>query len=141
MKYKRLIYGFAFAFSFIFSLIYLFVFNVYIPNHEKNETITLYMNQIGLYKEVENAQKIQTSLKAEEIDTYIYKNKDLYVVISGLGDEDDAKANGTMLKNLSYSHILKMVEISDPEIISCVKTQDFEKALELMEYQSQGDGE
>lgn len=140
MKYKTLICGLAFTFSILFSFIYLFIFGIYNPKYQNDEKVTLYMNQIGLYKEIENAQNVKKNLEEKQIRAYIYKNEDLYVVVCGLGSEEEAHNNGETLKNLSYSHILKKVEISDPKMITYVKNEDFEKALELMEHQSQGNG-
>ena len=140
MKIKYLIFTIALTFSFLFSLIYIMLFHSNIPRDEK-EKITLYMNQIGLYKQIENANKSKDALEAQGVKTYIYKNQDLYVVVSGIGEKGTAIENGNTLKALSYSHILKELEITDPTILSYVEEENFEKALELIGNQSQGNAQ
>lgn len=137
MRNKKLVHLFAFTFSILFSFVYLFIFHSYLPL-KTDETITLYMNQIGLYKEESNANKVKTSLNEGNIETYIYKNEELYVVVCGVGEKENAENVGESLKGLNYSYVLKKVEISDRKIINYVKEENFEKALELIGNQSQG---
>lgn len=140
MRYKGLVSMFAIGFSILFSIMYLCVFHYYIPTDENVESLTLYMNQIGLYKEEKNALKVQKDLLAQDVKTYIYKQNDLYVVVSGIGEKKAAESNGETLKKLSYSHILKEYEIHDPSIVSYAKEKNYEKVLEMIGNQSQGDG-
>ena len=140
MKIKYLIFTIALTFSLLFSLMYFMLFRSNIPRDEKYE-ITLYMNQIGLYKQVENANKVKNTLEAQGVKTYIYKNQDLYVVVSGVGEKEDAIENGNTLKPLSYTYILKEFVIEDPTILSYIQEENYEKALELIGNQSQGNAQ
>lgn len=98
------------------------------------------MNQIGLYKNVENAQQVQKELETKSVKTYIYKNNDLFAIVSGVDTKrKKANENGETLKSLSYSYLLKKVSISDEEITSYVKKKNYEKALEMIGNQSKGD--
>lgn len=140
MRNKKLVYLFAFVFSILFSFVYFFIFYSYLPI-KNNEAITLYMNQIGLYKEEENANKVKVSLETKDVKTYIYRNENLYVVVCGVGDKEYVQTIGDTLKELNYSYVLKKVEITDEEICNYVKEENYEEALELIGNQSQGNAD
>lgn len=139
MKNKKLIYGFALSLSLIFSLLYFVAFHFYTPSIAQEKSVQLYMNQIGLYKKEANAQQVANELETHSVKAYIYKNDDLYVVVSGVDTkEKKTNENGEQLKSLSYSYLLKKVSISDGDISSLIEKKDYEKALEMIGNQSKG---
>lgn len=136
MKNKKLIYLFAFSLSFIFSLFYLILFNLRLSS-ENVKPVHLYMNQVGLYKESTNAEKVGADLKNKQLDSYIYKNKDVYVVVSGVSEDKETNSkNGEQLKQLSYSYVLKDVKIQDVKMIDELKKGNVENVLEMIANQS-----
>ncbi|MDD3049373.1 MAG: hypothetical protein PHQ89_05320 [Bacilli bacterium] len=133
MKNKNLIYFFAISLSLIFSIFYLLVFHYYIPSNEDKKTATLYLHQIGLYKEKANAEQMNTDLNANQIIGYIYKKDDVYVVACGVStDEAENKKIEDQLKAHSYSYISKQINVSDDEIAELLNEKSYQKALELI---------
>lgn len=138
MKNKNLIYLFAITLSIIFSVIYLLIFHYYIPSSEEdNKSTMLYLNQIGLYKEKANAEKVASDLQSNQITGYIYKKEDVYVVACGVSkDESESKKIEEQLKALSYSYINKKISIKDDEITELINSKKYQEALELIGNQS-----
>lgn len=138
MKNKKLIYLFAITLSIIFSIIYLLIFHYYIPSSEEdNKSTMLYLNQIGLYKEKANAEKVASDLQSNQITGYIYKKEDVYVVACGVSkDESESKKIEEQLKALSYSYINKKISIKDDEITELINSKKYQEALELIGNQS-----
>lgn len=138
MKNKNLIYLFAITLSIIFSVIYLLIFHYYIPSSEEdNKSTMLYLNQIGLYKEKANAEKVASDLQSNQITGYIYKKEDVYVVACGVSkDESESKKIEEQLKALSYSYINKKISIQDDEITELIDSKKYQEALELIGNQS-----
>lgn len=137
MKFKRWMFIVALLFSLFFSFIYVFLFVSSIPENTDQEVI-LYVNQVGLYKEEENAHKMKNTLQEKGLTMYIYKKEDVYVVLSGVSlDQKDCDENGQKLASMACSYLRKEFKISDAEMISYAKAKQFEKVLELMEHQSQ----
>lgn len=138
MKNKKLIYLFAITLSIIFSIIYLLIFHYYIPSSEEdNKSTMLYLNQIGLYKEKANAEKVASDLQSNQITGYIYKKEDVYVVACGVSkDESESQKIEEQLKALSYSYINKKISIQDDEITELIDSKKYQEALELIGNQS-----
>lgn len=138
MKNKKLIYLFAITLSIIFSIIYLLIFHYYIPSSaEDSKTTMLYLNQIGLYKEKANAEKVASDLQSNQITGYIYKKEDVYVVACGVSnDESESQKIEEQLKALSYSYINKKISIKDDEITELINSKKYQEALELIGNQS-----
>lgn len=133
MKNKRLMISLAIGLSILFSLLYFILFEVYIPSTDQVSEKTLYMNQIGLYKDENNASKVRDTLKSKSIEAYIYKNKELYVIVSGVSEsEKETEANAKLLKDNAYSYILKKVKIQDDTILQYIENKDIQKALEMI---------
>lgn len=137
MKNKKLIYFFAISLSIIFSLIYLLLFHYYIPSSEEVKSATLYLNQVGLYKEKANAEKMNLELQSDEITGYIYMKDDIYVVVCGVSaDQKQTQKIEEQLKEHSYSYIDKVYQITDEEIVSLINANQYQDALELIGNQS-----
>lgn len=137
MKNKKLIYFFAITLSIIFSIIYLLVFKYYIPSHEDSKTASLYVNQIGLYKEKANADKILSNLQSHQIEGYIYKKKDIYVVVCGVSDnQEDSKKVEASLKKQSLSYIAKKIDVKDDTMVAMIAAKQYQQVLELIGNQS-----
>lgn len=137
MNNKRLMIIVAVVLSVLFSILYFIVFEVYIPSTSQAQKMTLYYNQIGLYKEEKNATKVADTLKENSVEAYIYKDKDIFVIVSGVSDkEKQTIENGEALKKSSYSYLLKKVKVQDTTISQCIKQKEYQKALELIANQS-----
>lgn len=137
MKNKKLIYFFAISLSIIFSLIYLLLFHYYIPSSEEVKSATLYLNQVGLYKEKANAEKMNLELQSDQITGYIYMKDDIYVVVCGVSaDQKQTQKIEEQLKEHSYSYIDKVYQITDEEIVSLINANQYQDALELIGNQS-----
>lgn len=138
MKNKKLIYFFAITLSIIFSIIYLLIFHYYIPSSEEESKATMiYLNQIGLYKDKANADKVASDLQSNQITGYIYKKEDVYVVACGVSkDESETQKVEEQLKALSYSYINKQISINDVQITELIDSNKYQEALELIGNQS-----
>ncbi|NBK98779.1 MAG: SPOR domain-containing protein [Erysipelotrichia bacterium] len=137
MRNRKLIYFFALSLSIIFSLFYLLVFHYYIPSDKEDKQTTLYLNQIGLYKEESNAQKVQSDLQSKQISSYLYKKDDIYVVVCGVSEiEKETQKVEEQLKNQAYSYLSKKIAIKDDEISTLIEAKQYQKALEMIGNQS-----
>lgn len=136
MKNRKLVYVFAFSLSLIFSLLYLGLFQLYTPS-TKNKPMNLYLNQVGLYKEEDNALKIKEDLNQKEIEGYIYKKDDVYAVVCGVSDDKQTNLdNGEKLKQLSYSYLMKEIKIQDDRISKQWEEGNVVQVLEMIAHQS-----
>lgn len=138
MKKKSLIYLFAIGFSLLFSFLYFFIFHFYIGDNTGGTSLVLSMNQIGIYKEEENAQAMEKSLESKGFAAYIYNKEDLYVVVSGIGDHNEANNNALKLEEAQIPYVSKQLEIKDAKTIALAEAKNYEKVLELIQNKSEG---
>lgn len=139
MNFKRWMFVFALLFSFVFSFVYVCMFVYSKPQITNTQSIYIYMNQIGLYKEYANAQTIKDTLSTKDILAYIYKKDDVYAVVCGVSkNSEETDQNGKILSDLSYPYLRKELKINNAEAISYVEAKDYEKVLEMIQNQSQG---
>lgn len=138
MKHKKNMIFLATVLSICFSLIYLAIFHFYIPQEDQKTSMTIYTDQIGLYKKEENAKRMANQLKEQGLSSYVYFHDDVYTVVSGISiQEEMCEKNEALLKKNSYSYLRKTMTITDSEIIALIKAQEYEKALELIGNQSE----
>lgn len=132
MENRKLIYFFGLLFSMIFAIGYTLLFHTFIKN-EASTTITLYYNQVGLYKSEDNAAKVIQRLKDQSIEAYLFPQDDLHAVICSLHTEQEqTKAQQKELMRLQMSFIEKQLEIDEADIISAIQNQEYDKALEMI---------
>ena len=118
MENRKVIYTFGLLFSIAFAIIYYGLFHIFSDNG--GNTVTLYYNQVGLYKNTENAQKNIASLKELGIDAYVVSKDDLHRVICGIStNQEDTKENGA-------------------EITQALQEKDTDKILEMINNESKG---
>lgn len=134
MKNRKLMLLFAFSLSCIFSIIYILLFTYCIPSpSQSNNNITIYMNQIGLYKTHANALKMKEELDTKQLDAFVYKKDDLYVVVNGVSqNEDETDKKADELKKYAYSYLIKKVECNHLEIKKNMELKNYQKVLELI---------
>lgn len=133
-----MIYLFGCLFSIAFALIYYALFHVILQ--EEQTTLTLYYNQVGLYKSEDNAQSAISTLKNQAIEAYLFPQEDVNAVICGLSTtEAQTKENGTALASLDMNYIEKTILIQNPACIKALEEQDFTTALELITNESKTD--
>ncbi len=133
MENRKVIYIFGLSFSIVFALIYYGLFHLFTGNAEN--TIAIYYNQVGLYKNSENAQKNVAALKEKGIDAYIIARDDLHCVICGISTEqEDTKENGVILSKNNTKYIEKQAMVSEAEIKQAMQDKNMEKILEMMSH-------
>ena len=137
MENKKVIYLFASIFSLVFAMVYYFLFSSLVsPNKQQN---VLYMNQVGLYKSQENANKVIEKLKEQGIPAYILAKEDVLAVVCSLSDqEQETKQQQEKLASLGYSYIQKSVPIVNANIASKLQEKDYATVLEMIKNESQG---
>ena len=84
MANRRLIITFALAFSLVFSLFYYVLFTTVDFGGGQQQTRTLYLNQVGIYAESENAQKICEQLKEKGLTPYQVEEDGRQIVMTSV---------------------------------------------------------
>ena len=114
----------------IFGLLFMFVI---ISIQKDKEEITYYMNQIGIYKEQDNANKCINEIKSLDLNGYTYMNDDLFVVVTSITlNKEDCIKEQEILKNNNISFILKEITTSNEELINALRNNNFNYVMELM---------
>lgn len=114
----------------IFSLFFLFLLSQWTTS---DENITLHMNQVGIFKELENSENCIEKLKEIELDGYQYIKDDLFIVVTSLNEnKQNCIEEQKILEEHSFSFVLKEVNSNDKIFIEAVKKGDFDKIMELM---------
>lgn len=130
MENKKLIVLFATAFSIFFSVIYYFLFSMTMQNATQDSR-TLYMNQVGLYKEKESVTSMEDTLKKAGLQPYAFKQKDLTAVVCSVSTkESETRKEQVKLKELKHSYIQKSVRVDDQEVVKLIDQKEYAKALE-----------
>ena len=114
----------------IFGLLFMFVI---ISIQKDKEEITYYMNQIGIYKEQENANKCINEVNSLDLNGYTYMNDDLFVVVTSITlNKEDCIKEQEILENNNISFILKEITTSNEELINSLRNNNFKYVMELM---------
>lgn len=138
MENRKLIYFFGLLFSVIFAIGYTLLFHTFLQK-DTSTSVTLYYNQVGLYKSEDNADKVIQKLKEQSIDAYIFSQNDLHAVICSLSiDQETSKSQQEDLTRLQMNFIEKHLDIHDVNIINALQNQEYEKALEMITNESKG---
>ncbi len=114
----------------IFGLLFMFII---ISIQKDKEEITYYMNQIGIYKEQDNANKCINEVKSLDLNGYTYINDDLYVVVTSVTlNKEDCVKEQEILKNNNINFILKEITTSNEVLINALRNNNFKYVMELM---------
>lgn len=136
MNKKRSVIFFALLLSCLFSVIFVVGFMMISPT---SESVRLAMNQVGIYQNEENANKVLDALTSMNLKPYSYKQESLTIVVCSLStDTAQTREEQTILEGAGYAYIYKEIESRDREFVEAVKKQNYEKVMELMQNQSNG---
>lgn len=136
MNKKRSVIFFALLLSCLLSVIFVVGFMMISPT---SESVRLAMNQVGIYQNEENANKVLDALTSMNLKPYSYKQESLTIVVCSLStDTAQTREEQTILEGAGYAYIYKEIESKDREFVEAVKKQNYEKVMELMQNQSNG---
>lgn len=136
MNNRKLIYIFSLSLSLLFSIGYYIVFKN-VENKKNTDERTLYMNQVGLYKESKSVENMKETLKSLSLTPYSFKKDDVTVVVTSVyEDKDKTKEEILVLKNANLNYVSKEVVIQDEEIKRYLDSKNYEKVLELIQNKS-----
>lgn len=114
----------------IFSLFFIFLLSQWSTN---DEDITLHMNQVGIFKEIENSETCIEQLNDIGLIGYQYQKDDLYIVVTSLYEnKQECIDEQIILKEHSFSYVIKEVYSKDQSFIDTVKSKNFKRVMELM---------
>ena len=130
MANRRLIITFALAFSLVFSLFYYVLFTTVDFGGGQQQTRTLYLNQVGIYAESENAQKICEQLKEQGLTPYQVEEDE---------EEDKTEEEGKKLEEMELAYITKKITVEGEEMSMAVDERDYQKVLQAMKDESARD--
>lgn len=102
-----------------------------------SKTASVYMNQIGIYANEENALENRTRVEALNLKTYTYTIDEMFVVVCCVY-EDKALTiqEGDLLTSHQISFIEKQVTSTSSAFIQAIETKDIEKIMEMMKNKS-----
>lgn len=107
MKAKQAIVVVAFILSIIFGGIYLQFFS------DINSTIKVYVCQVGIYKEAENANAMKEKLVAAGLGAYEYKREENIVVISDVfTSQESADELGKKISEMQMTCVVREYKVS-----------------------------
>ncbi len=140
MANRRLIITFALAFSLVFSLFYYVLFTTVDFGGGQQKTRTLYLNQVGIYAESENAQKICEQLKEKGLTPYQVEEDGRQIVMTSVYEEEDkTEEEGKTLEEMELAYITKKITVEGEEMSTAVDEQDYQKVLQAMKDESARD--
>lgn len=130
MNQKRMIIISALVFSILFTGFYYLLFS-YTTQNEDILHKTLYMNQVGLYKQEDTLKKMQKKLKDQGIVSYTWKQKDVTAVVCYISTNiDDTKNGQDKLKSLGINYIQKTADIESNEVAKLIDEKKYQEVLE-----------
>ena len=131
MENKRLIVFFAVLFSIVFSIVYYALFTTL--SDAEAQKRTLYMVQVGLYKQQDSIDDMQQKLKKEGISSYVWTT----AVVCGVDvDEKQTKKVESVLKKKKYNYIQKSVTITDAKLATLIDKKEYGEVLERIKDES-----
>lgn len=114
----------------IFTLFFFFFLSQW---KSDEEAITLHMNQVGIFKNSENAKNCIQQVESLGLEGFSYEKGDLFIVVTSLSlDQNLCLEQQKILNENQLSFILKEVTSSDRTFIKAVQNQDFNQVMELM---------
>lgn len=133
MENKKLITIFGVGFSIVFAIMYYMLFTVLPDSTSKVQKVTLYWNQVGLYRQQDSIDAMKTSLEEKGFRVFPLKQGDVTALITSVSvQEEKTKAEQSTLKDAGFAYVLKQQEIEDPQTITLLQQQSYAAALERM---------
>lgn len=130
MKQKKMILIAGLTFSLLFTGIYYLLFSYTMQNEELLHK-TLYMNQVGLYKQEDSMKDMQKKLKENGITSYTWKQGDVTAVVCYVSTNlEDTKNGQEKLKSLEMNYIQKTAAIDSNEVAQLIDEKKFQEVLE-----------
>lgn len=114
----------------IFACVFLLVLSQW--RTEKQE-ITLHMNQVGMFKDANNASACKEKLNGLGLEGYSYTKDDLIIVVTSLSvDEQQTISEQKILTENQLAFVFKEVTTEGKEFYDAVMNKNMEKVMELM---------
>ena len=127
MRNRKVIVSFALVFAAVFALFYYVLFQL-LSAKGGTEARTLYLNQVGIFAEKENADKICEKLEKKKMNAY-----QIYVVTSIYEDKEQTEKEGKTLTEMEMSYLTKKVTAEGREMVQAVDEKDYVKVLEAVQ--------
>lgn len=138
MGNRRLIITFALIFAAVFSLFYYALFQLFAQGSEEASR-TLYLNQVGIFEEEENAQKVCDRLTAQKLSPYQVEKEGAFVVVTSIYDNEEAtEAEAKTLEEMELSYLTKKITVEGSDLVKAVDAGDYEKVLQAVEDEASG---
>lgn len=103
MANRRLIITFALVFALAFSLFYYVLFTTVDFGSVSTQQRTLYLNQVGIYEESENAKKICAQLEEQGLTPYQIEQDGRQIVMTSVyEDETKTEEEGKQLEKWNW---------------------------------------
>lgn len=123
MKIVRLIVAIAVFLSLLFSGFYIKFFS------SIGNNITVYIVQIGIYKQEENANEMTKKLTDLQQPNYKYQKDNNFVVISGAFlNEEEAKKMGNTISEKGVTCVIKQVKFAN-NLKEIIEQQNYEAII------------
>lgn len=123
MKVKQVVIIVALALSVCFGAIYMQFFSTI------QETVKIYVCQVGIYKEQANADTMINTLKGIEMNGYSYKKGDTIIVISDIFlKQEQAKEIGTKISEKQISCVIKEYSVNK-DYVPEIEKKSYENVL------------
>lgn len=130
MNQKKVIIIAALLFSLLFTGFYYLMFSYHVQNDASLHK-TLYMNQVGLYKQQDTMEKMQKKLKDNGIESYTWKQNDVQAVVCFVSTNiEDTKNGQAKLKSLGMNYIQKTASIESNEIAKLIDEKKYQEVME-----------
>ena len=98
---------------------------------------TLYLNQVGIYEESENAKKSCAQLEEQGLTPYQIEQDGRQIVMTSVyEDETKTEEEGKQLEKMELAYITKKITVEGEEMSKAVDDQDYQKVLQAMKDES-----
>lgn len=119
--------------SMLLNICFASMFLLFFMQFQKQQDTTIYMHQVGIFKENDNALLLRQTLNEQGIPTYSYQNDDLIIVVCNLSQSsEELKSKEALLADKNISFIEKEVSSSSASFRKAVEENDIDKVMELM---------
>ena len=121
--------------SVILNLCFSSLFLLFFLQFQKQPEATVYMHQVGIFKEDENAIQLTNTMTSQGIPVFSYKNEDLIIVVCNLSlSSEELESKEALLAEQNISYIEKEVSSSSAAFKKAVSEKDLNKIMELMNH-------
>lgn len=139
MGNRRLIITFALIFAAVFSLFYYALFQLFAQGSEEASR-TLYLNQVGIFEESGNAQKICDQLQEHQLSAYqVEKEGRITVVTSIYAEEEKTEQEGKTIEEMGMNYLTKKITVEGSELVQAVDDGDYVRVLQAVDDEDTGD--